>query len=62
MTAGLMIGSDINQMHMKMIEAFSSPGNAQATIDDKGFDNPLINTGFLARSMFYSINGNGRYY
>lgn len=62
MSAGLMIGSDINQMHMKMIEAFSSPGNAQATIDYKGFDNPLINTGMLARSMFYSINGNGRYY
>lgn len=62
MSAGLMIGSDINGMHMKMIESFASPGNAQATIDYKGFDNPLINTGFLARSMFYSINGNGRYY
>ena len=62
MTAGLMIGSDINAMHRKMIESFSSPGNAQATIKRKGFDNPLIDTGFLARSMFYSINGNGRYY
>ena len=48
--------------HMKMIESFASPGNAQATMEYKGFDNPLINTGFLARSMFYSINGNGRYY
>ena len=62
MSAGLMIGSDINGMHMKIIESFASPGNARATIKNKGFDNPLIHTGFLARSMCYSINGNGRYY
>jgi hypothetical protein len=58
---GHMVGSIINSEHVKLIHGFSSPGNAPSTIKQKGFDNPLIDTGELANQIFYSINGNGRY-
>lgn len=33
-----------------------SPANAQSTIDQKGFDNPLIHTGELRQSVKYTID------
>ena len=61
MTAGLTIGLDINSRHRLFIESFSRPRNAPTTIKKKGFDNPLIHTEKLVNSIFFSINGEGRY-
>lgn len=43
-----------DEMKVTIIE-FSEPGNAPFTIAKKGFDNPLTETGFLARSVKFKI-------
>ncbi|QDH17412.1 hypothetical protein [Swingsia samuiensis] len=37
------------------IKAFKEPPNAASTIKKKGFDNPLIDTGNMLRSVHYEI-------
>ena len=54
-------GQIINAEHRRLISDIVSPSNAISTIYLKGFDNPLIWTGSLQSSIFYSINGEGRY-
>ena len=61
MNAGTIIGTDINNKHKALIYGFKSPGNAQSTIKQKGFNDPLIDTGTLVKSIAFSINGKGRY-
>ena len=60
-TVGHAVGSYINSQHQKYIYGFASPHNAPSTVKQKGFDDPLVDSGALAESIFYSINGNGRY-
>ena len=61
-TAGFQIGTDINNMHRLVIEKFAVPDNAQSTVARKGFNDPLVDKGVLVNSIYYSINGSGRYY
>jgi len=61
MNAGTIIGTDINNKHKSLIYGFKSPGNAPSTIKQKGFNDPLIDTGTLVKSIAFSINGKGRY-
>lgn len=35
----------------KSVRRFSNPGNAESTIDQKGFDDPLVDTGQLLESI-----------
>lgn len=54
-------GQILNSEHRRLISDFVSPSNAFSTIVKKGFDDPFIWTGSLQSSIFYSINGEGRY-
>ena len=54
-------GQLLNSEHIRLINDFVSPSNAPSTIRQKGFDNPLVWTGALQSSIFYSINGEVRY-
>ena len=51
------IGIEAATQYKNMIEEIKSPGNAQATIDKKGFDNPMIETGFFKFNISAQING-----
>lgn len=59
--AGIIIGKTINDKHKQLIYNFKSPANAFSTVKKKGFNDPLVDTGTLVRSIAYSINGKGRY-
>lgn len=59
--SGNIIGTDINNKHKALIYGFKSPSNAPSTVKRKGFNDPLIDTGTLVKSIAFSINGKGRY-
>lgn len=48
---GQTMAEDIQQS----INGWTDPGNAQSTIDKKGFDKPLIDTGDMLRSVDYEV-------
>lgn len=51
------IGIEAATQYKNMIEEIKSPANAQKTIDKKGFDNPMIETGFFKFNISAEING-----
>lgn len=51
------IGIEAATQYKNMIEEIKSPANAQATIDKKGFDDPMIETGFFKFNISAEING-----
>jgi hypothetical protein len=50
------IGSVIKNDIQDSIRTFNSPPNAPSTIAKKGFDNPLIETGFMLNSVDFEID------
>jgi hypothetical protein len=48
---GLMVETDIR----RKIRSLKTPPNAQSTIDAKGSDNPLIDTGAMLNSVRYAV-------
>lgn len=50
-----LVGTGIKDQITKSIVDFASPGNAPATIDAKGFDKPLIDTGVMQRSVDFDV-------
>jgi len=48
---GLKAAADV----VKTIDAFDDPENAESTQKQKGFDNPLVHTGRLKRSISYEV-------
>jgi hypothetical protein len=51
------VGEGIKDQIVNSIVAFSTPKNAQSTVDAKGFDHPLIDTGVMQRSVEYDVQG-----
>lgn len=52
------IGTEAATQYKNIIEEIKSPSNAPATINKKGFDNPMIETGFFKFNISAQINGN----
>lgn len=52
---GLM-GENMKDALTDSIVAFSSPANSAATIEKKGFNNPLVDTGHMGGSTGYEVN------
>ena len=50
-----MIGAKVQGNIQQEIADLKRPGNAPATIERKGFDNPLIHTGHMRRSVTYRV-------
>lgn len=50
-----MMGEDIRGALEQSITDFTSPGLAQSTIDAKGFEKPLIDTGHMKNSISYEV-------
>ena len=50
-----LVGAGIKDQLTKSIVDFQSPGNAPYTIERKGFDKPLIDTGQMQRAPAYEI-------
>lgn len=55
----LTVGGHINDQLTNSIRNFSTPGNAPSTIAKKGFDKPLLNTGFMEgeKGHGYDVQG-----
>lgn len=51
------MGADIEGALKQSINDFSDPPNAQSTIDQKGFDKPLIDKGIMVNSTGYRVTG-----
>ena len=52
----LKVGAHINDQLTNSIRNFSSPGNAPSTIAKKGFDKPLLDTGFMESEKGHSFD------
>lgn len=52
-----LLGERIQGQIQDSITTLREPGNAQSTIDKKGFDNPLIDTATMLRSVSYRVGG-----
>ena len=56
-----LVGSHINDQLTNSIREFSTPGNAASTIAKKGFDKPLLDTGFMEnKGHDYDIQDGGK--
>ena len=51
------IGIEAATQYKNMIESIKSPSNSLYTIQKKGFDNPMIETGFFKFNISAQING-----
>ena len=51
------IGIEASTQYKNMIEEIKSPSNSLYTVLKKGFDNPLIETGFFKFNISAEING-----
>ena len=51
------IGIEAATQYKNMIEEIKSPSNSLYTIQKKGFDNPMIETGFFKFNISAEING-----
>lgn len=51
------IGIEAATQYKNMIESIKSPSNSLYTIQKKGFDNPMIETGFFKFNISAEING-----
>lgn len=49
------IGEGIDGQLKDSIDKFLTPALAQATVDKKGFDKPLIDTGLMRKSVTYKV-------
>lgn len=49
------VGKALVRMVVRTIDDFVPPPNAQTTIDKKGFDHPLIETGAMRKGVEYRI-------
>lgn len=52
------MGQEISAELQLSINEFTSPGNAPSTIERKGFDHPLIDTGLMRDSVNYRVKEN----
>ena len=50
------LGSLIGRELKKMISSIKSPANRQATIERKGYNDPMVHTGEFMRAVGYKIN------
>lgn len=50
------VGQLVQMRIQGVIKAWSEPPNAQATIETKGFNNPLIESLYLVRHVTYKVN------
>ena len=50
-----LMGEGVKGQIVETIQAFREPPNAAATVKQKGFDKPLIDTGTLWRSIDYEV-------
>ena len=50
------MGSSMKDMLTDSIVEFSSPANSAATVAQKGFNNPLVDTGHMGGSTGYEVN------
>lgn len=50
-----LMGEGMKDQLTRAIIDFSDPNNAPATVDKKGFDNPLIDTGVMQKATGYEI-------
>ena len=56
-TAMEIVGIKVSEQLQESIVKFKDPANAPSTIAQKGFDDPLINTGDMLRSVEYQVEG-----
>ena len=56
------MGLRIAEQLQKSIIDFKDPGNAQSTIDRKSFDDPLIDSHNMLRSVEYQVDDNQRFH
>ena len=50
-----LVGENMQDNLVTSIEEFKNPGNAPSTIERKGFDDPLNDTGTMKRSVAYNV-------
>lgn len=55
-TTGMkLLGEGVKDQLVQSIVEFSDPANAASTIEAKGFDKPLVDTGTMQRSVGYEV-------
>lgn len=51
------VGTGIKDQITQSIVEFQSPGNAPSTVEAKGFNKPLVDTGVMQRSVDFDLQG-----
>lgn len=58
---GHIVGGNLASEMKRQIKDWTTPPNAQETIDRKGFNNPLVHTGDYYKRIAYKINNSNSY-